>query len=78
MTFRARAEGLKGTVGVAVYNIQPWQCCGLESHYRIGSDWQTVKTEFTATRDSDNVRFEMFFTEVGTVWLEGMRPEQVP
>jgi len=78
VTFRARAEGLKGTVGVAVYNIQPWQSCGLESHYRIGPDWQTVQAEFTAKRDSDNVRFEVYFTEVGTVWLEGMRLQQLP
>lgn len=75
--FRARTEGLKGAVGVAVYNIQPWQSCGLEVGSRIGADWQAISIPFTATRDSNNVRFELFFTEVGTVWLEGMRLEEV-
>jgi len=75
ITFRARQRGIMGTVGLAVYNIQPWQGCGIESQFRVGPDWQDFTYTFTATRDSDNVRFEFFFTETGTVWIEGMRLE---
>jgi hypothetical protein len=75
--FRARQQGLEGTVGVAVYNIQPWQSCGIEQHFRIPENWQSFTTPFTATRDSDNVRFEFYFIETGTLWLEGMRLEEV-
>lgn len=77
VAFRARQRNIEGTLGVAVYNIAPWQSCGLEQQFRIGSDWQKLTTEFTATRDSDNVRFEFYFTETGTVWIEGMRLEEV-
>ena len=56
----------------------PWQSCGSESHFRPGPDWQTIKADFTATRGSDNARFEIFFTEVGKLWLEGMRLEALP
>jgi len=75
ITFRARQRGLKGTVGVAVYNIRPWECCGIEKQLRIGPDWQTYTAEFRATRDSGLARFEFFFTETGTLWLEGIRLE---
>jgi hypothetical protein len=75
ITFRARQRGIEGTVGVAVYHIQPWDGCGLESHFRVGADWQTITTEFTARRGSDNARFEFYFTETGTLWIEGMRLE---
>jgi hypothetical protein len=79
ITFSARQEGLDktGALGVAVYNIKPWQGCGPEEHYRLTNDWQTFSTEFTAKRDSTNARFEFFFTETGTVWIENMRLEQV-
>ena len=76
VTFRARQEGLEGTLGVAVYHITPWQNCGIESQLRVGADWQTYTLPFTATRDSDNARFEFYFTEAATVWLEGMRLEE--
>ena len=75
VSFRARQRGLKGSLGVAVYNIAPWQSCGIESLFTIGSDWQPITGDFTATRDSDNVRFEFYVTEEGTVWIEGMRLE---
>lgn len=75
VSFWARQRGLKGTLSVAVYNIAPWESCGLESGFRVGGDWQKITTEFTAARDSDNVRFEFFLTETGTVWIEGMRLE---
>lgn len=77
VTFRARQRDIEGTVGVAVYHIQPWDGCGPESHLRVGADWQTFTTEFTARRDSDNARFEFYFTETGTLWIEGMRLEPV-
>ncbi|OGV74240.1 MAG: hypothetical protein A3K19_14190 [Lentisphaerae bacterium RIFOXYB12_FULL_65_16] len=75
VAFRARQQGLTGTIGVAVYNIKPWQGCGLERQFRVGEEWQTFSTDFTATRDSTNARFEFFFTEPGTLWIEGMRLE---
>lgn len=78
ITWWARQRDLEGTLGVAVYHINPWQSCGIESHFRVGADWQEFTTEFTATRDSDNARFEFYFTEEGTVWIEGMRLEEVP
>ena len=77
ITWWARQRDLEGTLGVAVYNIVPWEGCGIESHFRVGADWQQFTTEFTATRDSDNARFEFYFTEEGTVWIEGMRLEEV-
>jgi hypothetical protein len=73
ISFRARQRDIEGPLGVAVYNITPWQRCGIESKLMIGSEWQRVTLDFTATRDSDNARFEFFFTETGTVWIEGMR-----
>ena len=79
ITFSARQEGLDktGSLGVAVYNIKPWQGCGAEEFYPLTNDWQTVTTEFTAKHDSTNARFEFFFTETGTVWIENMRLEEV-
>lgn len=77
ITFRARQQGLKSTVGVAVYNIQPWECCGVEKQLRVGPDWETYTAEFRATRGSDRARFELFFTETGTLWVENIRLEQV-
>jgi hypothetical protein len=76
IVFRARQEGFAGTVGVAVYNLRPWESCGLERQVRVGSDWQDFTAGFTATRDSDNARFEFYFTEVGSLFLEGMRLEE--
>lgn len=78
VTYRARSQGITGGVGVAVYNIAPWESCGLQKEQLIGSDWQTVSHEFTATRDSDNVRFEVYFTSVGTLWVEGLRLQELP
>jgi hypothetical protein len=77
ITFSARQEGLKGGLGVAVYNIKPWQSCGIEEHHQLSNDWQTITTEFVAKRDSTNVRFEFFFTETGTVWIENMRLQEI-
>jgi len=77
ITFRARQQGLAGTVGVAVYTIQPWESCGIERHVRIGVDWTDTTTEFTATRNSTNTRFEFYFTETGTLWFEGIRLEDI-
>lgn len=76
ITFRARQQGLSGTIGVAVYNIQPWESCGIERHVRAGTDWQDFSLDFTAVRDSTNTRFEFYFTETGTLWLEGMRLQE--
>ncbi|NPV46531.1 MAG: hypothetical protein HPY69_06220 [Armatimonadetes bacterium] len=78
VTYRARCQGVTSLVGVAVYNIVPWESCGLQKEQRIGSDWETVTHEFTATRDSDDVRFEVYFMSVGTLWVEGLRLEELP
>jgi hypothetical protein len=77
VTCRARQAGLAGTVGVGVFSLQPWLNCGIENHFRLGPQWQDVAQEFVATTDSDNVRFEFYFTETGTLWIEGMRLAEV-
>ena len=77
ITFRARQEGLDGTVGAAVFNLTPWENCGIEHHTTVGADWHEYHHEFTARRSSDRARFEFYFTETGTLWIEGMRLERI-
>jgi hypothetical protein len=77
ITLRARQEGLDSTVGAAVFNLRPWENCGIEHRTVVGPDWREYCHEFSAKRDSDRARFEFYFTETGTVWIEGMRLEAI-
>jgi len=77
ITYRARQEGLDSTVGAAVFNLTPWENCSIEHKTVVDADWREYRHDFTAKRDSDQARLEFYFTETGTVWLEGMRLEAV-
>jgi hypothetical protein len=78
ITFWARQQGLESSLEMHVTNIDPWENCGIWREFGLTGDWQQFTVDFIATRSSDNATFRFGFTSTGTLWIEGMRLEELP
>ncbi len=69
LTFRARAEDLKGGCSIAIYQRKPWKSCGLVRGFVPGEVWQDYEMGFEGALDADDTRFEFFFSATGALFL---------
>jgi hypothetical protein len=79
LSFSVRGEIPSRAVNVAISDMSDWQPCGLDESFRVRSEWRPQEFIFRANRDiSDNIRLQIWFTEVGTFWLADVRLEELP
>ena len=70
LTFQCRADGLRASPAVALYSRKPWENCGLTKRLDVGPKWIKHDVLFQATRDSDDTRFEFYFSATGALLLD--------
>ncbi len=73
LTFRARAEDLKGGCSIAIYQRKPWKSCGLVRGFVPGEVWQDYEMGFEGALDADDTRFEFFFSATGALFLDDVK-----
>ena len=73
LSFRARAEDLRGGCRVAIYQREPWQSCGLVRGFVPGDVWQDYEMGFEGALDADDTRFEFYFSATGALFLDEVR-----
>jgi hypothetical protein len=79
LSFNAKGEIAGTTVSVAISQMGPWENCGLQDVFRLQPDWRPEEFVFRANRDiSTNLRLQIWFTEVGTLWLDDVRLVELP
>ena len=59
-------------VSLAIMNRRPWSKIA-QTTIPVTEEWQKVETILPIGRASDNTRFQIFFTEVGTLYVSDIR-----
>lgn len=70
LSFRARADDLRGAATVAIYQREPWENAGIGRHFTPGEVWQDYEMHFQGARDTADTRFEFFFSTTGALYLD--------
>jgi len=79
LTLKAKGEIPSTAVSVAIRQMGPWEDCGLYRMFRVQPNWRAEQFVFRANRDiSSNIRLQIWFTEVGTLWLDDVRLVELP
>ncbi|MGD0110407.1 MAG: carbohydrate binding domain-containing protein [Armatimonadota bacterium] len=74
LSFNARGEIPSTAVSVAIRQMDTWEDCGLSDVFRVRPEWHPEQFVFRATQDiATNTRLQIWFTEVGTLWLDDVR-----
>jgi len=79
LSFRARAEGMRGrTISVALNDMNGWNACGLSAEFRLGRSWRQFREVFRASRSADKTsRLQFWYVEPGTFYLSDVRIAEV-
>ena len=79
LSFNARGEIASRAVNVGISDMKTWDSCGLSDVFRVGPEWRPQGFVFCANRDiSTDIRLQIWFTEVGSLWIDDVRLEEVP
>ena len=74
LTLNAKGEVPSTAVSVAIRQTGPWEECGLYDVFRVQPYWRREQFVFRANRDiSTNIRLQIWFTDVGTLWVDDVR-----
>lgn len=78
LSFRAKAEGIRKGVSVALNNTKVWKGVGLDNGFYATPQWQLFEFVFEATDTllPDHSRLQFWFKSTGTLWLDDV--ELVP
>ncbi len=73
ISFRARKEGMESSqLMVAIMRLQPWGTV-LRTAVPVSEEWSKVELVVTPPSDCRNARFEIYFNEIGTLYLADIR-----
>ncbi len=73
ISFWARKEGMEAAqVMVAIMRLQPWGTV-LRTAVPVSEEWSKVELVVTPQSDCRNARFEIYFNEVGSLYLADIR-----
>ncbi len=79
LSFNAKGEIASKAVNVGISDMSMWQSCGLSDVFRVRAEWRPQEFIFRANRDiSTDIRLQIWFTEVGSLWIDDVRLEEVP
>jgi hypothetical protein len=79
LSFSAKGEIASETADVGISDMRTWEPCGLSDVFRVKPEWRAHEFTFRADRDiSTDIRLQIWFTEVGSLWIADVRLEEVP
>ena len=79
LSFSAKVEIASETADVGISDMRTWEPCGLSDVFRVKPEWRAHEFTFRADRDiSTDIRLQIWFTEVGSLWIADVRLEEVP
>ncbi len=79
LSLSAKGELASRAANIGISDMKTWDSCGLSDVFRVGPEWRPQSFLFRANREiSTDLRLQIWFTEVGSLWIDEVRLEEVP